>query len=90
MCNQQAWSSIPYLSMQPYAYQLTHFFFKKSGDHRGTPEALGRVVTVIERSFWETLSDLVCLHPFFFFVVALAVFPRTVTSIERSIVADKC
>jgi glutathione-specific gamma-glutamylcyclotransferase len=56
-----------------------------SEDHRGTPEAPGRVVTLIERSHWETLGDHHHDAPKRVWGVAYHIKPEKVTEVKENL-----
>ncbi|KJK79002.1 hypothetical protein H634G_05817 [Metarhizium anisopliae BRIP 53293] len=54
-----------------------------SEDHRGTPEAPGRVVTLIERSYWEKLTDHHDSAPEKVWGVAYRIVPEKVSEVKE-------
>jgi cation transport regulator ChaC len=54
-----------------------------SQDHRGTPEAPGRVVTLIERSYWEKLADHHDSAPDKVWGVAYRIIPEYVAKVKE-------
>ncbi|KAK4648812.1 uncharacterized protein QC761_113610 [Podospora bellae-mahoneyi] len=56
--------------------------FWQSEDHRGTPEAPGRVVTLISRSYWEQLTDHHDSAPERVWGVAYRIIPERVAEVK--------
>jgi len=60
-------------------------FWQASEDHRGTPEAPGRVVTLIERSHWDTLGDHHHDAPKSVWGVAYHIKPEKVAEVKKNL-----
>ncbi|PWW78840.1 ChaC-like protein, partial [Tuber magnatum] len=61
-------------------------FWQSSEDHRGTPEAPGRVVTLIERSYWKTLNDHVnAMDPSYVWGMAFRIKANRVEDVMREL-----
>ncbi|KHO00092.1 ChaC-like protein [Metarhizium album ARSEF 1941] len=59
------------------------WLFGYGEDHRGTPEAPGRVVTLIERSYWEKLTDHHDSAPEKVWGVAYRIVPEKVSEVKE-------
>ncbi|KAK4201251.1 ChaC-like protein-domain-containing protein [Triangularia verruculosa] len=58
-------------------------FWQASEDHRGTPEAPGRVVTLISREYWEQLTDHHDSAPEKVWGVAYRIIPERVAEVKE-------
>ncbi|KAH6898469.1 ChaC-like protein [Thelonectria olida] len=58
-------------------------FWQASQDHRGTPEDPGRVVTLIEKSYWEQLTDHHDTAPERVWGVAYRIIPEKVAEVKE-------
>lgn len=79
-CFGQIYSHFP--SSLPPSHLLTTYL-PHSQDHRGTPEAPGRVVTLIERSYWEQLTDHHDSAPEKVWGVAYRIIPDRVAEVKE-------